>query len=101
MVGPYEIPLREAKLEVQEIVAEVAVSPLTVIPEILGPSVTATVDEPVTPAVCWLVAVTVAEATFIGAVRRPAAVIVPAVVDQVTAELKFPIPVTVAAHAEV
>ena len=94
------MPLRLAKLDVQEMVAVVAVSPLTVIPVIDGPSVMAMVEVPATPAVCWLVAVTVTEATFIGAVRTPAEVIVPALVDQVTAVLNFPTPVTVAAHAE-
>ena len=36
-----------------------------------------------------------------GAVKSPAELIVPALADQVTAELKFPVPFTVAAHCEV
>ncbi|HEX6495448.1 MAG TPA: hypothetical protein VF018_08195 [Acidobacteriaceae bacterium] len=36
-----------------------------------------------------------------GAVKSPAELTVPALADQVTAELKFPVPFTIAAHCEV
>ena len=48
-----------------------------------------------------LVAVSVAAPAEAGAVKTPLAFTVPLLADQVTAELKLPVPVTVALHCEV
>ena len=42
-----------------------------------------------------------AEAATAGAVRRPLELMVPALADHVTAELKAPVPCTLAVHCEV
>ena len=47
---------------------------------------------------CVLLAVTVTEPAVAGAVKSPVALIVPAVEDHVTVELKLPVPWTVALH---
>ena len=43
----------------------------------------------------------VTEAATAGAVKRPLELMVPALADHVTAELKLPVPCTVAVHCEV
>ena len=43
----------------------------------------------------------VTEAATAGAVRRPLELMVPALADHVTAELKAPVPCTLAVHCEV
>jgi hypothetical protein len=63
--------------------------------------VTVTVANPDLVASCTEVAVTVAEPAVAGAVNSPAESTVPPFADHVTAELKLPVPVTVAAHCEV
>jgi len=50
---------------------------------------------------CVLVAVTVADPVESGAVNNPLPVIVPPLAVHVTAELKLPVPCTVALHCEV
>jgi hypothetical protein len=51
---------------------------------------------------CELVAVIVTEAAVVGAVNNPLALMVPPpVTDQETAELKTPVPWTVAVHCDV
>jgi hypothetical protein len=62
---------------------------------------TVTVAWPETALSWTLVAITVAAPADPGAVKRPVVLIVPAVTDHVTAELKLPVPLTVAAHCEV
>jgi len=52
----------------------------------------------VTPAVYMLVAVTTSAPPVAGAVYSPALVMLPRWADQVTAELKLPVPVTVVAN---
>jgi hypothetical protein len=49
---------------------------------------------------CVLVAVTVAVPAEAGAVKTPLVFTVPPLADQVTAELKFPVPFTVALHCD-
>jgi hypothetical protein len=49
---------------------------------------------------CVLVAVSVAVPAEAGAVKTPLAFTVPLLADQVTAELKLPVPFTVALHCE-
>ena len=58
----------------------------------LGAACTETADFPDTAGFCVLVAVMVAVAAEAGAVKRPVALIVPTFVDQVTDELKLPVP---------
>src|SRR5579859_6372764 len=50
---------------------------------------------------CVLVAVMVTEPAVAGAVKRPVALIVPAVADQFTVALKVPVPCTVELHCAV
>ncbi len=50
---------------------------------------------------CVLVAVMVTDPGAAGAVKSPLVLIVPALADQVTVELKAPVPWTVAPHCEV
>ena len=50
---------------------------------------------------CALVAVTVTEPAAPGAVKTPAALMLPDAADHVTAELKLPVPCTVALHCDV
>jgi hypothetical protein len=58
----------------------------------LGAACTATTDCPDTAEFCVLVAVIVAVAAEVGAVKSPVGLIVPIFADQVTDELKLPVP---------
>jgi hypothetical protein len=65
-----------------------------------GADCTVTDAVPTFVASCVLVAVTVTVAPAAGAVSSPLAFIVPALAAHVTAELKLPVPCTVALHCE-
>lgn len=62
---------------------------------------TVTVAWPAIALFSTLVAVMVAVPADADAVKSPAELMVPAVTDHVTAELKLPVPVTVGAHCDV
>jgi len=70
----------------------------TLLPEVVGLTITLAVPETL---VFWAevaVTVTVVIAVTVGAVRTPEVVIDPALVLQVTVLLKLPVPLTVAEH---
>jgi hypothetical protein len=62
---------------------------------------TVIVASPDTARFCTLVAVTITAPAAAGAVKRPVGLMVPALADHVTEELKLPVPCTFALHWEI